>query len=95
MKFLEKIRSLPEKTRKIILWVVVIVLALTMLIWWIGRIPQRLNGFQFGQFVEELDLPKITAPQIPDLPAEEIQKVKDSLNNIETNAQEATSTQEN
>ena len=86
MSFLEKIRELPEKTRKIILWVVLIILALIMLSWWIGRIPERLDNFRAGQFIEQLALPKITIPQIPELP---------DLNNIETNAQEETQIQEN
>jgi len=48
MKFLEKIRSLPEKTRKIILWAIVIVLALIMFSWWI----------------KQLNFPKIVIPKI-------------------------------
>ncbi|MEK7503398.1 MAG: hypothetical protein AAB577_00200 [Patescibacteria group bacterium] len=78
MKFLEKIRSLPEKQRKIILWVIVIVLGLIMLTWWVGRIPERIKG---------LSLPKIEMPKI-EIPKIEIPKIK-------TNAQKATSTQEN
>ena len=54
MKFLEKIRSLPERTRKIILWVIVIVLAIIMLSFWIGRIPGR---------IKQIDLPKIEIPK--------------------------------
>lgn len=95
MKFLEKIQLWPEKTRKIILWTILIVLGSVMLIWWAGRFSRKINDFQPGQFIEQLDLPQITVPQIPDLPEEEIQKIKDNLNNIETNAPEATQVQEN
>ncbi|MFH1423606.1 MAG: hypothetical protein ABIG29_01440 [Candidatus Nealsonbacteria bacterium] len=86
MKFLEKIRDLPERTRKIILWVVLIVFAAIMLVWWISRIPKRLDDFQAGQFIEQLDLPKMEMPQMPELP---------DLNNIEINAPENNQTQEN
>ena len=86
MKFLEKIRNLPESKRKIILWAIVIVLALIMLFFWIGNIPKSLNNFQGGQFIKDLNLPKIELPQVPELP---------DLNNIETNAQEETQIQEN
>ena len=55
MKFLEKIRSLPEKQRKIILWVIVIVLAVIMLTWWIGRLPERF---------ERLELPNLNNIEI-------------------------------
>ena len=86
MRFLEKIRSLPEKKRKIILWVVLIVLASILLFFWTSSIPRRLNDFQAGRFIEQLNLPKIAIPQMPELP---------NLNNIETNAPEETQIQEN
>ena len=43
-------------------------------------------NFQAGQFIKDLNLPKIELPQVPELP---------DLNNIETNAQEETQIQEN
>jgi len=86
MKFLEKIRNLPESKRKIILWAMVIALASIMLFFWISNIPKSLNNFQAGQFIKDLNLPKIELPQVPELP---------DLNNIETNAQEETQIQEN
>lgn len=52
-----------------------------MLFFWIGRVSKRLDNFQAGQFIEQLDLPKIEIPQMPELP---------NLNNIETNASEET-----
>jgi len=60
MKFLEKIRSLPEKTRKIILWLVLIVLALIMFSWWASRIPGKIGQISFP----EIDIPKIDMPKI-------------------------------
>ena len=86
MKFLEKIRNLPESKRKIILWAIVIVLALIMLIFWIGNIPKSLNNFQGGQFIKDLNLPKIAIPQMPEIP---------NSNNIKTNATSETQIQEN
>ena len=86
MKFLEKIRNLPERTRKVILWVAVIVLASIMLFFWISNIPKSLNNFQAGQFIEGLNLPKIEIPQMPELP---------NLNNIDNNAATETKIQEN
>jgi len=86
VKFLEKIRNLPEQTRKVILWATVIVLALIMLFFWVRSIPQRLGSFQAGQFFQQLGLPKIAIPQMPELP---------NLNKIETNATTETQIQEN
>ena len=48
MKFLEKIRNLPEKTRKIILWAIVIVLALIMLSWWASSIPEKFKNIKIN-----------------------------------------------
>ncbi len=95
MKFLEKIQNLPEKKRKIILWAILIVLASLMLFFWTSSIPRRLNDFRAGRFLEQLGFPKITMPQMPALPAAEIQTIKDSLNNTKTNASEETQSQEN
>lgn len=55
MNFLEKIRHWPEKTRKIILWAILIVLASIMLFFWIGRIPEKIG---------QINLPKIEIPKI-------------------------------
>ncbi|MFH1575675.1 MAG: hypothetical protein ABIB55_01885 [Candidatus Nealsonbacteria bacterium] len=55
MMSLEKIRNLPERTRKIILWIIVIISALIMLFFWIGSVSKR---------VGQLDLPKIEIPEI-------------------------------
>ena len=57
-----------------------------MLFFWIGRIPERLNDFQAGQFIKDLNLPKIEIPKMPEVP---------NLNNIETNATTETQIQEN
>ena len=95
MKFLEKIRRLPLKTRKIILWVSLIILGSIMLGWWLNRFSQKMEGLEPGKFIEEMDLPKITVPEIPSLSDEEVQQIKDTLNNIETNAEQESQIQEN
>jgi len=63
MRLLEKIRSLPERTRKIILWVVLIILALIMLNWWFGRFSKKMDNLQAGQFIEQLKPPKFEMPK--------------------------------
>ncbi len=67
MKFLEKIQQLPEKKRKIILWSIVIVLAVSLLFWWFNSFQKRIKGFQKEEFIEELNLPEIEMPQMPEI----------------------------
>lgn len=86
MKFLEKLQQLPQKTRKIILWSVIIVLGIGLLIWWINNFQKRLADFQTEQFIEELNLPKVETPQIPAFD-EELEKLKQTLEEAETNGQ--------
>jgi hypothetical protein len=73
MNFLEKIQGLPERKRKIILWTVMVVLAASLLAWYIKTIKQKLNdfsgenlkkGLNLPDFEKELDnLPKFESPK--------------------------------
>lgn len=63
MKFLRKLQSLPEKTRKIILWSAVIILGICLLFWWFNNFQRNITGFQGGKFIEELNLPEINYGQ--------------------------------
>ena len=58
MDFLEKLRSLPELQKKLILWSVVIVLALTIFILWVRNVREKLEAFQF----QAPELPKVEIP---------------------------------
>ena len=55
VKFLEKLRALPENKKKIILWTIVIVLGLIMAYFWINASIKRL---------ESVDLSGIKLPEI-------------------------------
>jgi hypothetical protein len=64
---LEKLQGLPEETKKIILWTIVVILALIMGIFWING---ALNSIQqASQDVGNIQLPTIETPSIkmPDL----------------------------
>jgi len=55
--FLERLQNLSEKKKKIILWVVVIILAVTMLSFWIGSALKS-----FSKMSESLKIPSIESP---------------------------------
>jgi len=67
MRFLEKIQRLPEKKRKVILWSIVTVLAVSLLFWWLNSFQNRVKGFQKEELIEELNLPEIEIPQMPEI----------------------------
>ena len=52
-----RIQNLPESTRKIILWSIMIVMGLGLLAFYIKNTQQRLKNFELEQFKEELQLP--------------------------------------
>jgi len=60
------------RTRKTILWLSVIVLAITLLFFWAKSIPGRLGNFQGDNFFEGWDMPKIEVPEMPEINLEEL-----------------------
>ncbi len=58
MDFLEKLRSLPEFQKKLILWSLVIVLALVFFILWVRNVRGKLEAFQF----QAPELPRVEMP---------------------------------
>ena len=80
MRLLERLQSLPEKPRKIILWSIVSLLGILLLIWWFSGLQERLAGFQGKQFLEKLNLPDVKAPS---LPREDLDKLKQELKTID------------
>ena len=79
MKFLRKLQALPEKTRKVILWSVVIALAICLLAWWFNGLREKLTGFESGSFIEGLNLPEIEMPQIPEISEEKLEEFKKAI----------------
>ena len=50
---LSRIQNLPEKIRKIILWIVMVIVALILFSLWINNFKQRIENFNKDQFLEE------------------------------------------
>ena len=64
--FLEKLRALPEQQKKIILWTIVVVLAVTMGFFWVKG---AINNFsKIGESIGKIDLPQIDLPDMPQMP---------------------------
>jgi hypothetical protein len=82
MNFLDKIRSLPEWQRKIILWVLVGLLALILFGFWIKNVKRKVENFPSKKIIEKFQLPKMPEfkmpdIKIPDIKKEDIEKLKE------------------
>lgn len=66
MMFLQKIQSLPEGTRKIILWSLMIILVAGLLVLWVQIAKKRITGFEKDEFIGKLNLSEVKMPEIPD-----------------------------
>jgi len=95
MKFLEKLRNLPERQRKIILWPVVIIIGILLFIFYIKSLKLRLESKSYEEIREQLkipefqerlkELPGIEMPEIEvtEISEEEWEKMKEGQNEEE------------
>ena len=58
--YLEKLRALPDKQKKIVLWTIVSILVLVMGYFWIKSAADKLN--KLGENVNQIKLPEIQVP---------------------------------
>jgi len=68
-KFIEKMQSLPENKKKIVLWTIVIVLAIIMGFFWIRSV---LNSFSKINENMNIEIPIIDISDIPQMPSLDI-----------------------
>jgi polyferredoxin len=71
MNILKKLQSLPERTRKIILWITVIIISLGLLSWWVKNFQQKLKSFKTREFKKELKIPSLEK-ELKNLPKLEV-----------------------
>jgi len=77
-RYLKRIQGLPLVKRKIILWVIIIILGLILCFFWIRNIQYKIRSFSKEKFFEEMGLPKLKEgwenlpkPEMPKLEIEE------------------------
>jgi len=95
MNLLEKLQSLPEKKRKIILLIVVVLVGILLSIFYVKNIQEKLKTLsgeeirkqlKIPEFQERLlEMPKIEMPKIevPEISEEEWKKMKEGLSEEE------------
>ena len=60
MNTLNKIQNLPLKTRKIILWTIIIIASSALLFLWLGNVKKAIREFKKGgkeNFIESVNFP--------------------------------------
>jgi len=81
-KFIEKLQSLPEKQKKIILWGTVGILAIMMGFFWVRG--ARENFLKIGQEVKNIKIPQVNTQDFPKMP--DLNNLENQLNKLDTTA---------
>ena len=86
MRFIERIQNLPEEKRKAIFWLTVIIVGISLLIWWAKNLQMQIKSFQSEKIKEELQLPKLEEElkslprfEMPEASEEELKKLEEIL----------------
>lgn len=72
MNFLKKIQNLPEGKRKIILWVLIIIIGVLFVSFFINNSKKKFSSYDQKDWTEGLNLPNM--PDMPNL-GEELKKI--------------------
>jgi CRISPR/Cas system-associated protein Csx1 len=65
MNFLKRIQNLPLRTRKVIIWIIVIILGVTFFVFWLINVKKTIKNFPKEEFIENLNFPSLK--EIPKL----------------------------
>jgi hypothetical protein len=86
MKFIERIQNLPEKKRKAIFWLIVIIVGISAFAWWAKNLEMRIRSFKSEKIKEELQLPRLEEElkslpefEMPEISDEELKKFEEIL----------------
>ncbi|MDP2926705.1 MAG: hypothetical protein Q8N65_01020 [bacterium] len=82
MNILKKIQEKSEDERRIIFWILVIVIGFVLFGGWLAVVKHRLVNLNQGQLRQELKLPELEK-QINDLPKPELNLGVDQLKQLE------------
>ena len=85
MSWLQKIQNQPENIRKIIFWVIIIIIGGSLLIIWARSLKETMESFEVEQLKQDSGIPifeqdweKFNMPT-PDMSQEELKKLEELL----------------
>lgn len=98
MKFIERIQNLPEEKRKVIFWLAVIIIGISLFLGWVKSLEMKIKSFRTEKIKEELKIPRLEEElkglqklEMPETNQEELKKIeeliKESLTSSEQNGQ--------
>ena len=64
MDFLKKLQNKPLHTRKLILWITIIILGLILAVLWTNSSYKKIQELKSQNVIEELNLPNLEMPVI-------------------------------
>ena len=73
-----KIQNLPESTRKVILWSVIVIVGLGLFTLYIKNVQKKLRSFEIRELKEELpkfEIPKGEMPEMEEKELKELEKI--------------------
>lgn len=73
MSLLQKIRKLPERKRKIILWSSIIAISAVLLFFYVRNVQKKLGEFKTEDLKEGLN--KLPSFEIPKIDVQELEKI--------------------
>jgi len=76
VNFLERIQNLPERKRKIIFWLIVIIIGISAFAWWAKNLETRIKSFKSEKIKEELQLPELEE-ELKNLPKFEVPEISE------------------
>jgi len=79
MNILEKARALPERKRKIIFWVLLIIFSILLLFFWVKRVKKKSEQFKIKEIEREISLPSFEGIEFPEIEIEEDLKKLEEL----------------
>ena len=59
MSFLQKLRNLPTNKRKLILWLLIIILGVILFAFYIKNVQKRIKSLEMENIKQELQIPEL------------------------------------
>jgi len=81
--FFKKIQNLPERKRKIIFWLLMVIISLSLVFFYIKNVQKKLKSLKIEESkkqIPKLEMPKIEIPKIGE--RGELEKLKEQLEQL-------------
>lgn len=86
MEFIKKIQNLPEEKRKVIFWLAVIIIGISLFLGWVKSLEIKIKSFRTEKIKEELKIPQLEEElkglqklEMPEADQEELKKLEELL----------------